>query len=83
MTNKKKCNKLKIIKNKRSTDFAGMFTYVFEWYDGDQQILQEVFKLTPDIYNMPIEHYNVNEMIEHKKVCCMVIDSINIEEIEL
>jgi hypothetical protein len=80
---KKNVNKLKIVKNKKSTDSSGMFNYVFEWFDGDEMILQEVKKIMADIYNMPLENFDLEEIINHKKDCCMVIDALNIEEVEL
>lgn len=80
---KSKVSKLKIVKNKKSTDSSGMFNYVFEWYDEDQMILQEVRKIMADIYNMPVENFDLEELINHKKDCCMIIDDLNIEEVEL
>lgn len=80
---KKNVNKLKIVKNKKSTDSNGMFNYVFEWFDNDEMILQEVRKIMADIYNTPVENFDIEELINHKKDCCMIIDEINIEEIEL
>lgn len=80
---KKNVNKLKIVKNKKSTDSSGMFNYVFEWFDEDEMVLQEVKKIMADIYNMPVENFNLEEIIKHKKDCCLIIDDLNIEEVEL
>jgi hypothetical protein len=82
---KQDCNRLKIVKNKKTTDANGMFNYVFEWYQDNKMLYQEIHKIDADIYNTPIENYNIEDMIEHKQYCCLNIDPINIkiEETEL
>jgi hypothetical protein len=80
---KKKVNKLKITKNKKATDSNGQFSYVFDWYNDDEMVLQEVRKLMADIYNIPIENFDIADLIDHKKHCCMDIEAINIEEVEI
>jgi|688.fasta_scaffold01939_22 hypothetical protein len=80
---KKPCNRLKIAKNKIDVDSEGMFTYIFEWYNNEKLMIQEPYKIQSDNYGLPIENYNINEMIEHKQYCCLEIDSntLKIEEI--
>lgn len=81
---KKPIDLLRIVKNKKATNKDGDFVYVFEWsYQGEVSI-QEKEILTADIYNRPIEHYNVQEMIDHKKHCCVEIKpGFKIETVEL
>lgn len=81
--NKKKVDKLKITKNKKTTDNNGQFNYVFDWLDGEELVLQEVKKIMADIYNLPIEDFNLEDIIDHKKYCCMDIETLNIEEVEI
>jgi len=80
---KKNCNLLRIVKNKKVLNPEKSFNYVFEWYNDDELLRKEVYKVSVDEYNMPIEDYDTTEMIEHKKDCCMIIEDINIEEVEI
>lgn len=81
--NKKKVDTLKITKNKKSTDANGQFNYVFDWFDGDELVFQEVRKIMADIYNLPVEDFNLEDIIDHKKHCCMNIETLNIQEVEI
>lgn len=80
---KKQCNFLKIVKNKRTIGLDGKFNYVFEWCYDDTILIKEVYKISLNEYNLPIENYDLNEMIEHKNHCCLIIDDINIIEEEI
>jgi len=82
---KKPCNKLKIIKNKKSIDLNGHFDYMFEWYNNKKLLFEELKKIQADDHNLPIENYDLKEIIEHKQYCCFEIDTKNIiiEQIEL
>lgn len=77
---KQLCNKLKIIKNQNDIDVNRLMTYIFEWYNDETLILQEIRKIDIDHYNQPIENYNIDDMVQHKKHCCFEIDEITVEE---
>ena len=82
---KKVATKLTIKKNKRVLDKNNQFNYVFEWYNGNKIVMKEIVKIASDEYNLPIEDYDVNEMIEHKEYCCLTINksSFVVQEVEL
>jgi hypothetical protein len=73
-TNKKPATRLVIKKNKRVVDSQNHFTYRFEWYNNDQLLYREIRKLNTDDFMTPIEDYDVDELIDHKIICCLIID---------
>jgi len=77
--------KLIIRKNKRVVDRDNHFTYVFEWYSGDEIIYREPRKINSDDAMTPMEIYDIDEIIAHKVECCMNIDpkTFVVEEIEI
>ena len=77
---KQLCNKLKIIKNQNDIDVNRLMTYIFEWYNDETLILQEIRKIDIDSNNQPIENYNIDDLVQHKKYCCFEIDEITVEE---
>jgi len=84
MYTKKEITKLRVIKNKKTTDKHGEFVYVFEWMYNDTIEFQEIKKISSDIYNRPQEDYDIQEIIEHKKLCCCIINGdLIIEQIEI
>jgi hypothetical protein len=82
---KKTVTLLKITKNKRVADRDNMFTYMFEWINGDVLVWKEIRKISADELMLPLENYDVEEIILHKQECCMLIDreSLIIETVEL
>jgi hypothetical protein len=81
---KQSCNCLKILKDKKNIDSDGLVDYIFEWYDGEILLASEKRKIDLDFNFNPIENYSIDDLIEHKKICCFDIDILNItiEEIE-
>lgn len=77
---KKDCDTLRIVKNKNVIDRQGFFNYVFEWRNGEEIVMKEIMKLVANEYNQPVENYDIGDLIEHKKVCCLNIDQIDIQE---
>jgi uncharacterized Fe-S cluster-containing protein len=77
--------KLIIRKNKRVVDRDNHFTYVFDWYSGDQLVYREPRKMNCDELMMPVELYDLDEVLAHKIECCMNIDlkTFIIEEVEV
>lgn len=71
---KSNATKLIIKKNKRVLDKNDQFNYVFEWYDNETLVMKELIKLESDEYNMPVESYDVNDLIAHKRDCCLTIN---------
>lgn len=55
-------------------------TYYFNWYDGNTLILTEKMWI---FYNdVPMEPYNIDEMIVQRQVCCFtVVEPITVEVI--
>ena len=53
-------------------------TYYFNWYDGNTLILTEKMWI---FYNdVPMEHYNIDDMVAQKKVCCFdFVEPITVE----
>jgi hypothetical protein len=43
-------------------------------------VLKEILLVDIDIKNDPI-NFNLNELIEHKKYCCLDIQSLDVQEI--
>jgi hypothetical protein len=82
---KKPVTKLKITKNKRIADKDNMFTYMFEWINGYTLVWKEILKIQADQMMLPVETYNLDDIISHKISCCMTIDpaTLEIETIEL
>ena len=82
---KKVATKLVIKKNKRVLDKNDQFNYVFEWSNNNQIVMKEVLKIASDEYNLPIEDYDLNDIILHKIDCCLTIDrsSFVVQEVEL
>lgn len=78
----KKCNKL-IIKKllSKGVDKDNLFTYKLEWIFNEDIILIECKKLDSNEFFEPIENFTIEELISHKKHCCMEIDDIEIQEI--
>ena len=79
----KNCNKLTIVKNQRVLNSSNQFKYTFEWKYDDKILIKESICLPADDYNLPIENYNIDELIEHKKHCCLEIEDIIVEEITI
>lgn len=82
---KKSVNRLVITKNKRTTDKDNLFTYMFEWKNNDDIIWKELLKISADEMLLPVENYDIEEIIAHKQQCCMNIDreSLVIENVEI
>lgn len=55
-------------------------TYYFNWYYDDTLVLSEKMWI---FYNdIPMEQYNIDDMIEHRKGCCLTfIEPITVEVI--
>ena len=55
-------------------------TYYFNWYDGNTLILTEKMWI---FYNdVPMEPYNIDDMIVQRQVCCFtVVEPITVEVI--
>jgi len=55
-------------------------TYYFNWYNNNTLVLSEKMWI---FYNdVPMEHYNIDDMIAQRKVCCFnVIEPITVEVI--
>ena len=55
-------------------------TYYFNWYNNDTLVSTNIMWI---FYNdVPMEHYNIDDMIAQKKVCCFnFIEPITIEAI--
>ena len=55
-------------------------TYYFNWYDGNTLILTEKMWI---FYNdVPMEQYNIDDMIVQRQVCCFtVVEPITVEVI--
>jgi len=55
-------------------------TYYFNWYDGNTLIFTEKMWI---FYNDdPMEHYNIDDMIAQRKICCFtVVEPITVEVI--
>ena len=53
-------------------------TYYFNWYNTDALILSEKMWI---FYNdVPMEPYNIDDMIEQRKICCFtIVDPITVE----
>lgn len=53
-------------------------TYYFNWYDGDTLVLSEKMWI---FYNdVPMEHYNIDDMITQRQVCCFtIVGSLTVE----
>ncbi len=77
--NKKYCNTL-IITKKHSEISNNSCKYIFEWKNKDITVLKEILLVDIDIKNDPI-NFNLNELIEHKKYCCLDIQSLDVQEI--
>lgn len=73
---KKNVNKLLIIKDLKSTDTTKMFSYVFNWMDGEEVIISEIKKIHKDSFGNPVEDYILDDLVNHKINCCL---NINIE----
>jgi hypothetical protein len=82
---KKTVTSLKITKNKRVANRDNMFTYMFEWINGDVVVWKEIRKISSDEMMLPLEIYDIEELIAHKQECCMLIDraSFIIETVEV
>jgi len=82
---KQPVNKLKITKNKTTTDKDNMFTYMFTYLNNDVVVWKEIRKIPSDEMMLPVENFNVEEIIAHKQQCCMTIDreSLVIETVEV
>lgn len=62
-----------LIRKNNDIDTHDQVTYRFEWYDGQNLLFREILKLdTAD--GSPVEHYDINNMIDHKIHCCLTID---------
>lgn len=77
--------KLKITKNKRTTDKDNMFTYMFTFINDETVVWKEILKISADEMMLPVENYDVEEIIAHKQKCCMIIDreTLIIETVEV
>lgn len=55
-------------------------TYFFNWYNDDTLVLSEKIWI---FYNdVPMEQYNIDDMIAQRKICCFnVIEPITVEVI--
>lgn len=53
-------------------------TYYFNWYNNDTLVLSEKMWI---FYNdVPMEQYNIDDMIEHRKGCCLTfIEPVTVE----
>jgi hypothetical protein len=80
---KKDCDTLRIVKNKRVMDRDKSFNYIFEWRNGNTLVIKEIIKVMANEYYLPVEQYDIADMIEHKKHCCLNIDQITVEEVEI
>lgn len=78
-------NKLKIIKNTRVLTSERHFVYKFEWYYNDTLLLSELRQIQASDLNLPIESYEIQELVAHKNTCCFTIDinTLLIEEVEV
>lgn len=70
---KKNSNKLKIFKSEDA--------YKLVWLNDDEIILSERYLIYFDGDNNPI-NFNLTEIIDHKKDCCLNIDDSNFQVIE-
>jgi len=78
-------NRLKIIKNIRVITSDRHFVYKFEWYNNDDLLLFEIRQIQASDLNLPLESYNIQELVNHKNLCCFSIDinTLFIEEVEV
>jgi hypothetical protein len=78
-------NKLKIIKNTRVLTSERHFVYKFEWYNNDTLLLSELRQIQASELNLPMESYEIQELVEHKNICCFTIDinTLLIDEVEV
>jgi hypothetical protein len=85
MTTKQPCDKLKITKNQRIVDASNLYTYKFEWMNGDNIIYSEIRKIDTDEMNLPRETYLIDELVDHKINCCLDIDksTFTVEEVNV
>lgn len=53
----------------------GHVTYWFKWYDHSNAVFLTEKKLVDvDADNQPIENFTIQEIIDHKAICCMIIE---------
>lgn len=78
-----KANKLIITKNTKIVDSNNLFTYKFEWCDGDMVQYTEIRKIESDEMIQPKETYDVNELKEHKIASGWDIEDLSVETIVL
>ena len=63
----------------RETDHT---TYYFNWYNNITLISTEKMWIFFDEIGNPVEPYNIDDMIEQRKVCCFtVVEPITVEVI--
>jgi len=70
---KKDSNKLKILKSDE--------VYKLVWMNGDEIILKEKYLICFDENNNPI-NFDLTDIINHKKYCCLNINDENFEIVE-
>tara|TARA_B100000686_G_scaffold77854_1_gene83880 strand:+ start:1347 stop:1628 length:282 start_codon:yes stop_codon:yes gene_type:complete len=81
-------SKLKLVKNKRvaipQNNNAFAFRYIFEWYNGTTKVNSEKILIPADEYLLPVEDYDMDEILEQKKGAGVTFgEGFAIEEVEV
>ena len=80
--------KLKVVKNKRvaipQNNNVFAFRYTLDWYNGTTKVNSEKILIPADEYLLPVEDYDMDEILEQKKGAGVTFaDGFSIEEVEV
>lgn len=71
---KQNCNKLIIFKDK-NLDENNLMTYHCQWFYNENLIYEEIRKVDEN------KDLDIDDIIDHKKQCCLNIESIDIQHL--
>lgn len=80
--------KLKVVKNKRvaipQNNNVFAFRYTLDWYNGTTKVNSEKILIPADEYLLPVEDYDMDEILEQKKGAGVTFEEgFAIEEVEV